>query len=185
MMKQVFADFERRLKASLEAVGREIAKVRTGRASLSILDGITVEYYGTPTPLAQVARLSVPESNLIVVQPFEAGLLDQVDKEVRKADLGLNPINDGKILRIPIPSLTEDRRKELARRISRLGENCKTEFRHHRREANDAVKKLKDNKEISEDEEHRTFGEIQRLTEKYLATLGEMIQNKEKEILTV
>lgn len=185
MLKQVFADFERRLKTSIEAIGREVAKVRTGRASLAILDGITVEYYGTPTPLSQVARLSVPESSLIVVQPFDTGLLDPVDKAVRKADLGLNPINDGKMLRIPIPPLTEERRKELAKKISKLGEEGKTEIRHHRREANEVVKKLKENKEISEDEEHRTFAEIQKLTDRNISLLEEMVSNKEKEILKV
>ena len=185
MVGEIFKTVERRMKKTLEAIGRELGKIRTGRASLSILDGIQVEYYGTPTPLAQVARLSVPEANMILVQPWETGVLQAIEREISKADLGLNPINDGKLLRVPIPTLTEERRKELAKKVAQLGEEGKTEIRHHRREGNDDVKKLKDGNQISEDEERQAHNHIQELTNKFDTAMDKLAKNKEKEILTV
>lgn len=185
MVKEVLKEMERRMKTSLEAIGRDIGRIRTGRASLSILDGVTVDYYDTPTPLAQLARLAVPEATLIVVQPYDAGVLAGIEKAILKADLGLNPINDGKVLRLPIPALTEERRKELAKKVAQLGEEGKTEIRHHRREANEAVKKLKADKDISEDDEHHAHSEIQKLTDKFVDAMDELVKNKEKEILHV
>jgi ribosome recycling factor len=185
MVKEVFKEMERRMKTSLDAIGKETARIRTGRASLSILDGVMVDYYDTPTPLAQLARLTVPEATLIVIQAYDPKVMDGIEKAIRKADLGLNPINDGKVLRLPIPALTEERRKELAKKVAHLGEEGKTEVRHHRREANEAVKKLKTDKEISEDEEHQAHTDIQKLTDKYVAAMDELVKNKEKEILHV
>lgn len=185
MVKEVLKEMERRMKSSLEAIGREIARIRTGRASLSILDGVTVDYYDTPTPLEQLARLTVPEASLIVIQPYDASIMDALEKAIRKADLGLNPINDGKVLRLPIPALTEERRKELAKKVARLGEEGKTEIRHHRREANDSVKQLQADKSISEDEEHQAHSDIQKITDQYVASMDDLVRNKEKEILHV
>lgn len=185
MLKEVCREVERRMKASVEAIGRELARIRTGRASLAILDGVQVDYYGTPTPLSQVARLSVPESSLILVQPWDAKVLDPIEKAIRKADLGLNPVSDGKLLRLPIPPLTEERRRELARKVARIGEEGKTEIRHHRREGNERLRKLKTDKQITEDEEDQGEAEIQKMTERFGSAMDDLVKNKEKEILTV
>ena len=185
MLKQVFADFERRLKTSIEAIGREVAKVRTGRASLAILDGVTVDYYGTPTPLNQVATLAVPEATLITAQPWDATLLPLIEKAIRSSDLGLNPANDGKIIRIPIPPMNEERRKQLARHVGKVLEEHRAALRHVRRDENDVIKKMLKDKEVSQDEEHRTLEEIQKLTDQFVARVEELAKQKEEEILTV
>lgn len=185
MVKEVRREVERRMKASVEAIGRELARIRTGRASLAVLDGVQVDYYGTPTPLAQVARLSVPESNLILIQPWDPKVLEPIEKAILKADLGLNPVNDGKLLRLPIPPLTEERRRELAKKVARIGEEGKTELRHHRREGNEQLRKLRTDKRITEDEEHQGQAEVQKMTDKFGSALEDLMKNKEREILTV
>ncbi|HZP01823.1 MAG TPA: ribosome recycling factor [Terriglobia bacterium] len=167
----------------LEDCRAELAAVRTGRASASLLDHIKVEYYGTPTPLNQVATLGVPEPSMLTVQPWDPSLLPVIDKAIRSSDLGLNPVNDGKILRVPIPPLTEERRKELVKHLHKVLENHRTAVRNIRRDANEALKKLLKDKKISEDEERRGLEEIQRLTDEFIEKLDAQEKSKEKEIL--
>jgi len=167
---------------AVEDFRQELAHIRTGRASVTLLEHIKVEYYGTPTPLNQVATLGVPEPSLLTVQPWDASLLPAIDKAIRASDLGLNPINDGRILRVPIPPLTEERRKELARHIHRVLENHRTAVRNIR-DANEALKKLLKEKKISEDDERRGLEEVQKVTDEYMEKLEELSRAKEREIV--
>jgi len=159
--------------------------VRTGRASLSLLDGIKVEYYGVPTPLNQVATLSIPESRLIVISPWDSSVIGSVEKAIQKSDLGLNPTNDGKLIRISIPSLTEERRKELVKVVKRLAEECKINLRNARRDANDNLKTLKKDNDISEDEFYAYQEEVQEVTDKYIDRTDGILASKEKEIMEI
>jgi len=185
MLKEAYATAEKKMKATVEATRHDLATIRTGRASLAILDGITVDYYGTPTPLNQVATLSVPDPSLITLQPWEPKLLGEIERAVLKSDLGLTPANDGKIIRLPIPSLTEERRKQLAKKVHQLGEEGKTIIRQHRREANEHLKALLKDKKMSEDDEKRGLEQIQDLTDRSVKQVDELVQHKEKEILSV
>jgi len=185
MLQDTYATAEKKMKATVEATRHDLATIRTGRASLAILDGITVDYYGTPTPLNQVATLAVPEPTLISIQPWEPRLLGEIEKAILKSDLGLTPANDGKIIRLPIPSLTEERRKQLAKKVHHIGEEGKTIIRQHRREANDHLKALLKDKKLSEDDEKRGLEEIQELTDRCVKQVDELVQHKEKEILSV
>lgn len=183
-VKQVLAEARSKMDAAVEQLNRELSHVRTGRASVSILDGVKIDYYGTETPLNQVASLAAPEAGLITIQPWEPGIIPEIEKCIQKADLGLNPQNDGKLIRIPIPPLTEERRKKLAKHIGQVGEERKTAIRLVRRDANESIKKL--GKEgLSQDEEKRAQGEVQKLTDEFVATVDEALAVKEKEILTV
>ncbi|MFQ5742225.1 MAG: ribosome recycling factor, partial [Acidobacteriota bacterium] len=155
MIEGLFRDTHAHMTTSLEVVTRELNGLRTGRASISILDEVVVDYYGVPTPLNQLAGLSAPEPTLILVQPYDKSAIKDIEKAILQSDLGLNPNNDGTVIRIPIPELTEERRQELTKVVSRLAEQGKTAIRNLRRDANERVKKLQTNKEISEDEEHR------------------------------
>ena len=168
-----------------EDLRAELATLRTGRASITLLDHTKVDYYGTPTPINQLATLSVPEPTTILVQAWEPTVLPQIEKAIRSSDLGLNPLNDGKVLRIPVPPLTEERRKELVKHLHKVLESHRTAVRNIRREANEAVKKLLKDKKISEDEERRAHTEAQKLTDQSIARLEELGKNKEKEILMV
>ncbi|MEE8386646.1 MAG: ribosome recycling factor, partial [Dehalococcoidia bacterium] len=152
MMDEVLADVEQRMNSTLDALRKDLASIRAGRASLAILDGVKVDYYGTETPLSQVATLSIPEPSLIVAQPWDPSVIEELEKAVRRADLGLNPSNDGKVVRIPIPPLTEERRKQLARKVGQVGEECKTALRQVRRDGNERLKALEKGKDISQDE---------------------------------
>jgi ribosome recycling factor len=183
MAKETLAQARTRMAKVLEDCRAELAAVRTGRASASLLDHIKVEYYGTPTPLNQVATLGVPEPSMLTVQPWDPSLLPVIDKAIRSSDLGLNPVNDGKILRVPIPPLTEERRKELVKHLHKVLENHRTAVRNIRRDANEALKKLLKDKQISEDEERRGLEEIQRLTDEFIERLDAQEKSKEKEIL--
>ena len=174
-----------RMDATVDAARGKLATVRTGRASLAILDGITVEYYGTPTPLNQVAKLSIPEPTLIVVQPFDPSTLSDMEKAIMAADLGLNPSNDGKLIRIPIPSLTEERRKQLAKKVRAMGEEAKTAIRQIRRDANDEVKALEKSGGISEDDARRALDEIQKITDRHTGQIDEMDKTKERELMEI
>ncbi|MEZ5403157.1 MAG: ribosome recycling factor [Bryobacteraceae bacterium] len=160
-----------------------IASIRTGRANMSLLDGIRVDYYGTPTPINQVGTLHVPEPSMITVQPWDNSLIGAIEKAIRGSDLGLNPQNDGKIIRIPIPPLTEERRKDLVKHLHHVAEEHRVALRNIRRDANDAVKKALKDKEISEDEDRRAHDEIQKLTDAQIARLDQAAKAKEKEIL--
>lgn len=183
MLDEVFEDLEKRMEKSLTALDREFKKVRTGRASVSLLDGIRPDYYGTPTPLNQVASISTPEPRLILIQPWDPQVIGAIEKAILKSELGLNPMSDGKILRIAIPPLTEERRKELVKIVKRMAEDAKVALRSIRREANDMIKDLKKEKEISEDESFRAADDVQEKTQDFIEKTGEMAEVKEKEIL--
>jgi ribosome recycling factor len=185
MVKETIAQARIRMNKALEDLRQDLATVRTGRASVSLLDHIRVDYYGTLTPLNQVATLGVPEPSLLTVQAWDPSLLSAIEKAVRSSDLGLNPVNDGKILRVPIPPLTEERRKELVKHIHKVLENHRTSIRNIRRDANEALKKLLKEKKISEDEERRGLSEAQKLTDEFMEKLEAQGKGKEKEILEI
>lgn len=170
---------------AVEALKKDMTKVRTGRASTTLLDDVMVDYYGTPTPLNQVGTLSVPESRLITIQPWEKKLLPEIEKAIFKADIGLTPSSDGQLIRLVIPPMTEERRKEMGKLVRKMGEDAKVAARSARRDANDAMKKLEKNKEISEDDQKRGEKEIQDLTDSYVVKIDELVAAKEKEIMVI
>lgn len=184
-IKEALSQSRARMTKALEDLRQDLATVRTGRASVSLLEGVKVEYYGTPTPLNQVATLGVPEPSLLNVQPWDPSLLPVIEKAIRSSDLGLNPVNDGKILRVPIPPLTEERRKELVKHLHRMLEDHRTAVRNIRRDANEALKKLLKDKQISEDDERRGLAEVQKLTDEFTEKLEAQGKAKEKEILEI
>ena len=171
------------MEKSLDSLKREFSKVRTGRASISLLDGIKVDYYGTQTPLNQLATLSVPEPRLITIQPWDAAVIKEIEKAIMKSDLGLTPANDGKLIRVSIPPLTEQRRVDLVKVVKKMAENCKVSIRNHRRDINEDLKQKKKDKEVSEDEFFKGQKEVQDITDNYIKTCDELTQAKEKEIL--
>jgi len=181
----VTKDMQHRMHGALEALHREFKTLRTGRANVAMLDGLTVDYYGTPTPIAQVANLKVPEPSLIVAEPWDKSMVAAVEKAVRNSDLGLNPASDGKVVRIPIPQLTEDRRKELVKRAHHLAEESRTAIRQVRRDGNDKLKKMLKGHEISEDDEKRALDEIQKMTDKHIDEVGTVLKHKEADIMAV
>ena len=183
MTKPILNQARVRMEKAEEDFRREVASLRTGRASVSVLDSIRVDYYGTPTPVSQVATLGVPEPQLITVQPWDPTVLPNLEKAIRSSDLGLNPLNDGKILRVPIPHLSEERRKELVRHLHKVLETHRMSIRNVRRDANDAAKKLTKEKKISEDDEKRAHDDIQKLTDREIEKLEQMSKAKEKEIM--
>jgi len=185
MIKDVIQKTRARMEKAVEDLRRELSGVRSGRASISLLDHITVEYYGAPTPLNQVATLSVPEPTLITAQPWDLSLLPAIEKAIRSSDLGLNPGNDGKLIRIPIPPLTEERRKQLAKHVHKVLEDHRTAIRNIRRDENEVIKKMLKDKQVSEDEERKALDEVQKLTDQYTAKVEELAKKKEEEILTV
>jgi ribosome recycling factor len=185
MVKDVIHKTKARMERVVEDLRRELAGVRSGRASLSLLDHITVDYFGTATPLNQVATLSVPEPTLITAQPWDNSLLVLIEKAIRSSDLGLNPVNDGKIIRIPIPPLTEERRKQLAKHVGKVLEDHRTAIRNIRRDENEVVKKMLKDKQISEDDERKGMDEIQKLTDQFVGRVEELAKKKEEEILKV
>jgi ribosome recycling factor len=177
--------FEEKMDKSLETLISDFATIRAGRANPHILDKLTVDYYGTPTPFQQVANISVPEAKIIQIQPWEASLIKEIEKAINNSDLGLTPNNDGKVVRLVFPELTEERRKDLAKDIKKKGENAKVAVRNIRRDANDLFKKQSKANEISEDETKILEDEIQKLTDKYIDNIDKAIDAKSKEILTV
>jgi ribosome recycling factor len=185
MLPELYQDTEDKMEKAMESLGRELATIRTGRASLSILDGISLDYYGTQSPLNQVATLSVPESRLIVIQPWDPSVIKEIEKAIMRSDLGLTPNNDGKVIRIPIPPLTEERRMQLVKVVKRHGEECKIAIRNIRRDAISDAKEFEKEKTISEDELHRAQDEIQKITDRFIEKVDEFIERKEKEILEV
>jgi len=183
MIRETVAQAKTRMAKAAEDLRVELAGVRTGRASTALLDHLKVEYYGTPTPLNQVATLGVPEPSMLTVQPWDPSLLSVLEKVIRSSDLGLNPVNDGKILKVPIPPLTEERRKELVKHLHKVMENHRTAVRNVRRDANEALKKLLKDKKISEDDERRGLEEIQKLTDEFMEKLEGQAKSKEREIM--
>ncbi len=184
-VKEILGSTDQRMDRSVDDARHKLAAVRTGRASLAIFDGVMVDYYGTPTPLNQVAKLAIPEPTLIVAQPFDPSTLPAIEKAIISSDLGLNPSNDGKLIRIPIPALTEERRKQLVKKVNAMGEEAKTAIRQVRRDANEQVKKLEKGGDVSEDEARRTLDEIQKRTDKHTEAIDEICKNKEKELMEV
>ncbi len=173
------------MEKAIEVLKKDFSKVRTGRASVALFDDIRVDYYGTPTPLNQVASLAVPEPRLITVQPWEKRLIPEIEKAILKSDLGLNPTSDGQLVRIAIPPLTEERRKEMVKLVKRMGEETKIAIRNSRRDGNEALKKLEKNKEISEDELKRGEKEIQDLTDQFVKKTDDVVAQKEKEVMEI
>ena len=173
---------DKRMSASVEDYKHKLATVRTGRASLVVFDGVHIDYFGTPTPLNQVAKLSVPEPTLIVVQPFDPSTLQAIEKAILSADLGLNPSNDGKLIRVPIPALTEERRKQLIKKVHALSEDAKTAIRQIRRDSNEAIKTAEKDGEASKDEAYRRLEDVQKTTDRFTAEIDGLCANKEAEL---
>jgi len=184
-MNEVLKEQESRMSGAVESFRAELSRLRTGRASLALLDGITVDYYGTPTPINQVASLSVPDPTTIVIAPWEPKVLADVEKALLRSNLGLTPNNDGKVVRLVIPALTEERRRELVKVAHEYAEHTRNAIRQVRRDGNDRIKKMEKDKKISEDDMHLGLEKIQKLTDAYVAKVGEILERKEKEILEV
>jgi ribosome recycling factor len=182
-LKGLFAEVKKRMDGHIEHVRRELGGVRTGRASVNILDTVHVEAYGSMVPLNQVASLSVPEPAMIIAQPFDPSLMNNVEKGIRAANIGLNPTNDGKVIRIPIPALTEERRKELSKIVHKFAEEGRNGVRLVRREANDKLKKLLKDSKISQDDERRGLDEVQKITDQHITLIDELQKKKDAELL--
>ena len=183
-MDERIQKYEEKMKKTLVSLEGELATIRAGRANPHILDKLTVDYYGAPTPLQQVANITVPEARMIQIQPWESSLIKGIEKAILTSDLGLNPSNDGKVIRLVFPELTEERRKELVKDVKKKGEGAKVAVRNIRRDANDAYKKLA-KQDVSEDEIKELEDQIQKLTDKYIADIDKAVENKTKEIMTV
>jgi ribosome recycling factor len=183
-MQTLVKEVEVRMTAALDMLGREFATVRTGRASAGLLDGIRVDYYGTPTPVNQMASVSVPDARTLVIQPWEAAQLKAIEKAIIASDLGLTPQNDGKVIRLAMPSPTEERRKQLAKTVHKLAEDSRIAIRNIRREGNDKLKAMAKDKKVSEDEERRGHDQIQKATDRFIARVDELLKKKEQEILS-
>ena len=183
--KDVIKETRPRMEGAVEDLRKKLATIRTGRAAVSLLDAVTVDYYGTPTPLNQMASVHAPEPNLLTVQPWDQTQLGAVEKAIRTADLGLNPSNDGKLVRVPVPPLTEERRKQLARQVHEVAEDHRTAIRNVRRDANDDCRKAQKDGVISQDEEKRMEGEVQKITDEAIKRVDEALKTKEQEIMHV
>ncbi len=183
-MQNVLKELETRMSGTVDGLSRELASVRTGRASTALLDGIRVEYYGTPTPLNQMASVSTPDARTITIQPWEATQLKEIERAIAKSDLGLTPANDGKIIRLTMPSPTEERRKQLVKNVHKIAEEARVSVRNIRREANDKLKQMAKDKKVSEDDERRGHDQIQKATDKFVAKVDEVLKKKEQEILS-
>lgn len=184
-VSEIIAQTEHKMKATVEHTREEFVKIRTGRASTGLLDHIKVDYYGCPTPLNQVAQVGVGDARTLTVQPWEKNMVKVVEKAIRDSDLGLNPATSGDVIRVPLPPLTEERRRELSKVVRGMGEDSKVAIRNLRRDANTHVERLTKDKEISEDDERRAETEVQKLTDKYVAEIDKVVADKEKEIMTV
>ena len=185
MVKDVLRDLEKRMKTSLEHFRKDLGKLRTGRANISIFEDIKVEYYGVLTPVNQMAKIGVPDPSLITVQPYDTSLLEPIDKAVKAADLGLNPINDGKVLKIPIPPLDEERRREIVKKVKKMLEDEKTALRNMRRESKEFIEELEKEKEISEDDKFKGLDELQKIIDDYTKKIEDAAAAKEKEIMQI
>lgn len=184
-MSEVISEMRDKMDSSIDAFRRDLSKIRTGRASLSLLDGIKVESYGSQMPLNQVATLTIPENRLIMIQPWDTQLLSVIDKEIQKSNLGFTPANDGKVIRISIPQLTEERRKELVKQVKKISEDFRVTIRNHRRDAIDTLKKQKKDKEISEDDLFSLQDSAQKETDACIKQIDEIMADKEKEVMEV
>ncbi len=184
-MNERIAEAEKKMAKSIETLKAELLTIRTGKASPSLLDSVRVDAYGSVMPLSQVASVSAPQPRMLVVQPWDKSLVQSILKGIQKSDLGLNPADDGELIRVPIPALTEERRNDLVKKVKKLGEEVKVAIRNVRRDANEEVKRLEKDGKVSEDELHRGSQEIQKLTDRYIETVDEILHRKEKEILEI
>jgi len=185
MNAQVVDAVKKEMESTLEGLRKELTKVRTGRANTALIEGILVDYYGTKSPLNQLAALSAPESRLLVVQPYDKSVMGAIEKAIYQSDLGLTPVNDGKVIRIPLPELTEERRKELVRHVKKIGEEYRVSARNHRRDANERIKKLQKDKQITEDDVRATQDRVQKLTDEYVDKIEKVLKAKEDELMAV
>ncbi len=183
MIESIYKETKERMGKTIAALENELKRIRTGRASVSLLDGIRVDYYGTPTPLSQMASLSVPESRLIAIQPWDVSVIKDIEKAIMKSDLGLTPSNDGKIIRISIPPLTEERRKELVKVVNKVCEEHRVAVRNIRRDSNEYLKSMKKDGDISEDDAFKGQDQVQKITDEFIKKVDEIYKEKEKEIL--
>jgi ribosome recycling factor len=184
-MKELFKDVEIHMKHAVDHLHHELKHLRTGRASLQLLDGVYADYYGSPTPLNQLANLSVADASMIVAQPYDSSQIAAIERAIIKADLGLNPSSDGKLIRIPVPSLTEERRKEIVKKAHDIAEHARNAVRQARREGNDKLKKMEKNHEIGQDDERRGLDEVQKLHDHYIGEINSTLHKKEQQILEV
>jgi ribosome recycling factor len=182
-LKETYVQLKTRMDKAVEDFRREMAATRTGRANVHMLDTVSVDYYGSQMPLNQIATIHAPEPQMITVQPFDPSAMQSIEKAIRAADLGLNPMNDGKVIRVPVPALTEERRKEMVKHLHRILEEHRTAIRNVRRDGNEAIKKAMKDKKITEDDEKRSLDEIQKLTDDEIKKMEEMSKGKEKEVL--
>ncbi len=180
-----YSKFEEKMKKSISVFEENLAEIRAGRANPAILNKITVDYYGTPTPINQLAGISVPEARMIVIQPWDASILKEIEKEILKSDIGINPNNDGKVIRLVFPELNEERRKEIVKDIRKMAEETKVAVRSIRRDAIDEAKNMQKNSEISEDELKGAEDQIQKLTDKYVEEIDKILEKKEKEVMSI
>ncbi len=185
MVEEVLAESERKMRKAVDITGEEFAAVRTGRASTSLLSRVMVDYYGQPTPLQQISSISAPEPNLLVVSPYDKGVVKEVEKAIFQSDLGLTPVSDGNVIRLPIPRLTEERRKELVKVVRQRAEEGRVAVRNVRREAIEELRHLEKDKEITKDDLHRGQEEVQKLTDRFIKEIDEMLKNKESELMEV
>lgn len=184
-INDIINDARKRMNSAVEDARKKLTSVRTGRASVGLLDNVTVEYYGTQMPLNQVGTIHAPEPTLLTVQPFDPSQLNNIEKAIRASELGLNPSNDGKLIRVPIPPLTEERRKQMVKVVHEVAEEHRTAIRNIRRDANDHLKKMLKDKTISEDNEKDALDQVQKLTDQHIARINEVSEHKEKEVMTV
>ncbi len=185
MLEDVYQEVEHKMERSIEALRKDLSRIRTGRASLALLDGIGIDYYGTATPLSQVATLAVPESRLITIQPWDKTQMGSIEKAIQKSDLGLTPTNDGTLIRLAIPPLTTDRRKELVKQVKKVGEESKIALRNVRRDGNDTLKSLEKDKLVSEDDSRRGHEHVQKITNQFISKVDEILDVKEHEVMEV
>jgi ribosome recycling factor len=184
-LKDIYGDLKRRMDHAVEDFQANLAATRTGRASVHMLDQIKVDYYGTPTPINQMAQVSAPEPQLIVISPWDPSILKEIEKAIQGADLGFNPMSDGKVIRVPVPPMTEDRRRDVCKHLNKVLEEHRTAVRNVRRDGNDALKKLAKEKKISEDDEKRALEEVQKMTDGEIRRMEELSQKKEVEVMQV
>ncbi|MEX0798630.1 MAG: ribosome recycling factor [Bacteriovoracaceae bacterium] len=185
MMDKIKSSLDEQMSKAIKSLQRDFTKVRTGRANANILDGVSVDYYGSPTPVNQVGQVSTPEARLLQIQPFDKSILGEIEKAIINANLGVTPSNDGNFIRIHFPALTEEKRKDLVKEVKKMGEEAKISVRNSRRDQNEVVKKAEKNKEITEDDSKKFQDEIQKITNKYVSEVDKLVEAKEKELLTV
>lgn len=185
MIDEVHSELKSSMDKSIDALQKDLKRIRTGRASLALLDGIMVNYYGSPTPINQLATLSIPEPRQIVIQPWDSQAVPDIEKAILKSELGLTPMNDGKVVRINLPPLTAERRKELVKLVRKMGEEFKVQLRNHRRDANEMYKEMKKDKEISEDDLHKAQEKVQKTTDEYISKIDGVTSQKESEIMEI